>query len=204
MFESKYLSNPNDLQKFELLKKKFYNTKSVVESTLANSNKVNPFTGETLSNTQIIELQRKKNLISQIEPLLVPEYGKFQDFFYYYNNGQFRTEEEIKSYKQMKIQQDWSVCEEFNKNTVVVLIMVSLLSAFFFIAPFMIIGRSAIMIYMFPIWPLITIVGAFSLYKFAMARIFNQKKGNKKQNEEKEIRKYYRYGTTLSFMQKYF
>ncbi|MCQ2587808.1 MAG: hypothetical protein MJ174_06815 [Treponema sp.] len=203
MFEAKYLTNSDDLKKFQILKNKFYTIKSVVEKSLKESTKVNPYTGESLSSSQIAELNRKAKIIAQIEPLLVPEYNKFQDFCFYFNNGQFRTEDEIESYKKIKIHQDWSVCDEFNKNVPLLLLMVCAVAALFLILPFLLAGRSAIILYIFPVWPLISIVGAILLYRFAKTKLFqNNTKNNHFDN--KEMKKYYRYGTTVSFMQKFF
>lgn len=204
MFEAKYLTTSEDLQKFEFLKNKFYNTKAAVELSLKNSTKVNPYTGESLTSSQIAELNRKYKIISQIEPLLVPEYGKFQDFSFYFNNGLFRSDNEMESYKQVKIQQDWSVCEEFNKNAQILLGMVCAVAALFLIFPFLIAGRSAIILYIFPVWPLISIVGAALLYRFSKKRLFQNKTNKNIHFDDKEMKKYYRYGTTVSFMQKFF
>ena len=103
----------------------------------------------------------------------------------------------------MKIEQDWSVCDRFNKHVVIQLFLFGALIAFFMIMPLILVGRQAIFLYIFPVWPLFVIGVGISLYRFAKKKLLQEKK-YKNHRTEKEVQNSFISGTTVNFMQKFY
>lgn len=219
MFENKYLNTSEELEKFELLKKRFYAAKNATEKAVAhlemslnsgddifnsNSNrKESELRCQIKSdmNKQLVELKRKQSIIKQIEPLLVPEYKKLNEFCFYFNEGKLRTEEEVSQYKQYKAKEEWMVCDDFNKQCFVIMGVSALTGLFLLFLPFLIMGRGAIMFYLIPVWPLCSLLVVYGLYKL-LTKILSFEE--QKRSDENQIKKVCSTGTVLSFMRKFY
>lgn len=219
MFENKYLNSSEEMAKFNAIKTRFLGAKSANEKAIshlemslsAGDDMFNPNLNRSESDLrcaiksdmkkQLLELRRKQSVIKQIEPLLVPEYKKLNEFCFYFNEGKFRTEDEIKQYKQYKAKEEWIVCDDFNKDCFVVMGLSALFGLLLLFFPFLVAGRSAIMIYVVPVWPLFSLACVFGLYKLLTKLMAD---AEQKRNDTKQIKKVCATGTALSFMRKFY
>lgn len=200
MFESKYLSTPDELKQFDSLKTRFYCIKKASENSISQMEKSifsgkNAFPG--LQN-QLTEVKRKVCIMNQIEPLLVPEYRKLTEFCFYFNNGNFRSDSEIKEYKNHRIKEDWFICDDFNKQCFWVMAISAVFALIFLMIPYLIMGRGAIMLYLIPVWPLITVLIGFGTYKILMKLIWNFT------GRKNNMKKMYTADTALAFIRKFY